>query len=136
MYAASIYKKGGLMVQKYKVYFEDDMTHEEFGEGDGESIRFSIDGQNRVIDLSRQNAEKLRKAIQPFLAASRPFESTRDKTAAARGRVSGRVTSMDEEKERALIREWAKANGKRVSDRGRISADVVEEYQKAMSRAS
>lgn len=119
------------MVQTYRVHLVDDLSKEEIPEGEGESIRFSIDGQNRIIDLSTKNADKMRKAIQPFLAASRPFESSQGKAYGSSHRSKASVSSIGSAQERQQIREWAKGRGMRVSDRGRISEDIVEAWQAA-----
>ena len=40
---------------------------------------------------------------------------------------------MDREQNRA-IREWARAQGKKISDRGRIPEDIVAEYHASAGR--
>src|SRR5919202_3746623 len=45
----------------------DDMD----GSPDAQTITFRFDGQNYEIDLSRENQEKFRQALTPYLAKSR-----------------------------------------------------------------
>ena len=73
------------------------------------------------IDLSANNAAAFRKQLAPFIKHAR----------AARGqrRPAGRIASSRERS--ADIRAWAKEAGITVSDRGRIPASVVEQYETA-----
>jgi len=89
----------------------------------GSTIRFSLEGRSYEIDLSASNAERLRAALAPFIAAGRSIGSTRGSGA--------RRTSRSASGELAAIRSWAQSNGYSVGDRGRISAEVREAYQRA-----
>lgn len=82
-----------------------------------ESISFSLDGIDYVIDLNGTNAEKLRTALRPFVAAAR--------TASAPTRKHSRQSRN------AQIRAWARENGINVADKGTISAQVLERYKAA-----
>lgn len=97
------------------------------GEAD-RTVEFGLDGVNYTIDLSEKNAGKLRKSLDPFLAAAtRVGRAGVDARAARRGATvpgSGRA-SRDQNQ---AIREWAGKNGFEVSERGRIPSSVVEAY--------
>jgi hypothetical protein len=91
------------------------------------TIEFGLDGVNYTIDLSERNSNKLRKALDPYLAvasragrSSGPSRRGSHRTASTSGRV-------DREQNQA-IREWAGKNGYDVSERGRIPAAVVDAY--------
>jgi hypothetical protein len=74
--------------------------------------------------LSKKNVDKMLKALRPFTTAARK----------AGGRRSGadRTTAGGADRAQlAKMRQWARANGLEVSDRGRISATVQEAYQQA-----
>jgi hypothetical protein len=93
-----------------------------------ETVRFALEGRQYEIDLSETNAGRLRESLAAFVAsarraggASRPARST---TASAPRRAS----SADRE-HGAAVREWARANGFEVSDRGRIAADILKAYE-------
>ncbi|MEU4545655.1 histone-like nucleoid-structuring protein Lsr2 [Nonomuraea dietziae] len=90
-----------------------------------ETVSFAIDGASYEIDLSVDNAKKLRDALSPFQQAAR-----KSGAAAARRRVRGGTRSMSREKS-SEIRQWAKAHGLPVSERGRIASTVVEKYEAA-----
>ncbi|MET9339439.1 MULTISPECIES: histone-like nucleoid-structuring protein Lsr2 [unclassified Nonomuraea] len=90
-----------------------------------ETVSFAIDGASYEIDLSDVNAKKLRDALSPFVTSARKSGAV-----AARRRVRGGARSMSREKS-SEIRQWAKAHGLQVSERGRISSAIVEKYEQA-----
>ena len=87
-----------------------------------ESISFALDGVALEIDLSNDNAEKLRGIFAPYIAAARRGDGQR---ARRPQRMSTGSTASREDA--GPIREWAAVNGFTVSARGRISAEVMEE---------
>ena len=106
------------MAQKVHYSLVDDLD----GSAADQTVKFGLDGAEYQIDLSKANADKLRNLLAPYVGHGR--------------RVGGRRTTSrrggrDAASETAKIREWAKANGHKVSDRGRIPAPVVEAYRKA-----
>lgn len=119
------------MAQKVTVQLVDDMDG---GEAD-ETVEFALDGVSYQIDLSNDNATELREALSGYLNNARrsggrkkPGPRSGGSRAAATG--GGGSTSADREQNQA-IREWARKRGMKVSDRGRIPADIVAEYHKA-----
>ncbi|WP_131747847.1 Lsr2 family protein [Frankia sp. Cppng1_Ct_nod] len=112
------------MAQKTIVSLIDDLD----GHEADETVRFGLDGASYEIDLSEKNATKLRESLAPFVGAAR--RSGGRATAARRGpRGASRRTGGTDRT--ADIREWARANGYTVSDRGRIASNIVEAYDKA-----
>jgi hypothetical protein len=110
------------MAQIREVRLIDDLD----GEAADETIEFGIDGKNYEIDLSKVNAGKLRDALASYVAAARRSGGRR------RGGASGgaaRRPSIDREQNQA-IRDWARKQGMKVSDRGRIPAEVLEAYHR------
>jgi len=96
-------------------------------EGGGKQITFSIEGRSYEIDLSDRNADKFYAAVAPFVDAARAVG--RSASAPRRGRSSRRTSDVD----LAAVREWARANGHTVSDRGRVPAPILEAYHAANS---
>ena len=92
-----------------------------------ETVTFGLDGAELEIDLNKDNAEKLRQAMAPYVSAARTVGGRRRGT---RKTGDGRGAPRDREQLRA-IREWAKENGMKVSERGRIPAEVEEAYNRA-----
>jgi hypothetical protein len=109
------------MAQKITVELQDDLD----GGPADETVRFGVDGAEYEIDLSKKNAAAFRRKIAPFIEHARK---------AGRGlrRRPGRTVSSREHS--GDIRAWAKDQGIAVSDRGRIPASVVEQYEAATQR--
>ena len=95
------------------------------GKEANETISFGLDGSNYEIDLSSKNADKLRGAFATYIGVARKAGRTPAK--ARRGRSGGGSAAADREQNQA-IREWAKKQGLKVSERGRIPAEIVEKY--------
>jgi hypothetical protein len=111
------------MAQKVTVSLVDDLS----GSQADETVEFGLDGKNYEIDLSSDNAERLRKALAAFVAAARRPGAGRRQSA----RTAGvRRPAVDREQNQA-IRDWARKKGMEVSDRGRIPAEVLEGYNQA-----
>lgn len=112
------------MAQKIITTLVDDLTGETIEDGSGKTVQFGFDGSPYEIDLTNENAGKLREAIADYVAAARKTSgrSTRTQTSS-----SGR-TDPDE---LAKIREWAATNGHEVAARGRISQAVRDAYAAA-----
>ena len=109
------------MAQKVSVVLEDDLTG-----GPAElTIRFAFDGTDYEIDLNAKNAATFRKQLAPYLEHARRAGRAQPRRP---GRTAaGRQRSGD-------IRAWAKEHGLTVSERGRIPANVVEQYHAAGGR--
>lgn len=111
------------MAQKVQILLTDDID----GSEASRTIEFSYDGTSYEIDLSDKNADALRDALAEYIAAGRKVASgrrsgggTRTKTRSSNG---GPAASE--------IREWARANGMEVPERGRVSAEVRKAYEAA-----
>ena len=112
------------MAQVTKVRLVDDID----GSEADESVEFTLDGMSLEIDLSKANAAKLRDILAPYVAAGRRGDR---KPARRQQRVeSVPAVPAAPRESTGPIREWAAAHGFTVSDRGRISAEVTEAYQK------
>lgn len=108
------------MAQKVQVTLIDDLDN---GAAD-ETVSFGLDGTRYEIDLSSANAKKLRSSLARYIDAAR-----KDNTARQVRRVGRKAAPVGPNV--ADVREWAKAEGIAVSDRGRISADVIVKFQEA-----
>ena len=120
------------MAQQVNVKFVDDLD----GSDAAGTVSFAIDGRAYEIDLSEDNAARLRESLASFVAAARKSGGS-----AAAGRrapktpkmtaSSGRRPQPLDREQTAAIRAWARQNGHQVSDRGRISKTVVDAFQAA-----
>ena len=108
------------MAQKIQTLFVDDLDG---SEADG-AVRFGLDGTEYEIDLNSLHAQQLRDALARYVAAGRRV------SAAARPARSGRKAQPN-----ALntteVREWARAQGIDVKDRGRVPAELVVKFKAA-----
>jgi hypothetical protein len=109
------------MAQKVQVVLIDDLDG---GEAE-ESVSFSLDGVSYEIDLSAANAESLRDSISEWIGHARRVSGR-----ASRGRGTGR-TRAAAKADLGDVRAWARDNGYQVSDRGRVSAEVMSAYEGA-----
>jgi hypothetical protein len=91
-----------------------------------ETVEFGIDGKNYEIDLSKGNAGKLRDALAAYVGAARRAGGARRRGSSASS-APARRPAIDREQNQA-IREWARKRGMKVSDRGRIPAEVLDAY--------
>jgi len=107
------------MSRNVAVLITDDLD----GSANAEPVSFGFDGVIYEIDLSSANRARLEKAFAPFIEAGR-----RARGVARAGRPGRSASSAAD---RAAVRAWAKEKGLTVSDRGRISSDVLRQYDEA-----
>jgi hypothetical protein len=97
-----------------------------------ETVKFGIDGRSYEIDLSKSNANELRRTLRPYIDRSRTARRTPAARRGAKGSSARRGPARRSEGyDRTEVREWAKANRIKVAPRGRIANDVVEKWRKA-----
>jgi len=112
------------MAQRVEVKLIDDID----GGDAAETVTFSLDGISYEIDLSEKNATKLRDDLASWTAHAR--RSGTGGRSASRRRAAA-PSGAAKRTDLSAVREWARANGHQVSDRGRISAEVQSAYDKA-----
>lgn len=106
------------MAQKQVTIFIDDLTGEETIEG--ATHTFTLNGVEYEIDLSPDSYDQMLEAFGPYLKAGRKRGRIK-RRAKVHGQVSGPST--------ADVREWARANGYDVNERGRIPAEIRTAYE-------
>ena len=79
---------------------------------------------NYEIDLSDENAAKLRDSLATWVGHARRVGGRKQQSKASSTRGGGRSDLN-------AIRDWGRANGWTVSDRGRVSADLMKAYDAA-----
>lgn len=92
-----------------------------------ETLEFGIDGRAFEIDLSVQHAAELRDAVAEFVASGRRVGPAPAMARKPRQHSGTAPAVADREQTRAK-RDWARQNGFKVSDRGRIPAEVEQAY--------
>lgn len=91
-----------------------------------ETVSFALDGVHYEIDLSSKNAAKMRDTLANYVANARRASRSSAPRSGGSGR-RGRGARGDREQTQA-IREWARRNGFKIGDKGRIPATVLEAY--------
>lgn len=112
------------MATKHISQITDDLDGTVLEQGEGKQITFSIEGRAYEIDLSDSNADKFYKALTPYVDAARSVSSG----GSARGNRTARAKS---DLDLGAVREWARANGHTVSDRGRVPSTVIDAFKAA-----
>jgi hypothetical protein len=105
------------MAQKVQVLLVDDLD----GGEASETVSFSLDGTAYEIDLTSENADKLRKDFSQYIDHAR-------RGGAGGGRRRRARTGPARERS-SEIRAWARQRGHKVSERGRIPATIIQEYE-------
>ena len=109
------------MAQKIQTLLIDDLDGSE-AEG---TIRFGLDGTEYEIDLNAEHAQALRDVLARYVhAARRARGGARRPARGGRQASAGGVDSTE-------VREWAKAQGIAVKDRGRVPAELVVKFKAA-----
>jgi hypothetical protein len=108
------------VAQKIQTLFIDDIDG---GAAEG-TIRFGLDGTEYEIDLSSKHSDELHTTLRKYVEHARKVGGTARRV--PRGRRPG--GAIDSTK----VREWAKAEGYDIKDRGRVPAELVAKYQEAV----
>jgi hypothetical protein len=108
------------VAQKVQVLLIDDLDG---SEADG-TVRFGLDGTEYEIDLNAGHARALRDALSRYVQAARRAGGGARRPARGGRRAGGGVDSTE-------VREWAKAQGIEVKDRGRVPAELVARFKAA-----
>ncbi|MDN5684096.1 Lsr2 family protein [Corynebacterium glyciniphilum] len=109
--------------------FVDDIDQEELAPDEVRTVKFGYRGADYVLDLSELNAAILDEELEPYLGAARKLPKN---ASAGAGRSSSTSSSSASDAARnRRIRQWANENGREVSTRGKIAADVISDYEAA-----
>jgi hypothetical protein len=101
------------VAQKVQVTQVSDLS----GEEAAETVRFSLDGTEYEIDLSPGEAQTLRSEVRPYIERAR-----RKRGVPRRGKRRPSRNDLPE------IREYAKARGYDINERGRVPQRIIDEY--------
>lgn len=115
------------MAQTVKILITDDLD----GSEGAETVRFGLDGKMYEIDLSEENAAKLREAVTPFAEKARKVTAKQGELFKA-PKAKKTSTGKGPDPEIPLIRKWAQENGHKVGDKGRIPIEIKNAYYDAV----
>ena len=108
------------MAQKVQTLFVDDID----GSAADGTVRFGLDGTDYEIDLNTENAQALRDALARYVGAARKVSGGTRRQVRSGRKASASVNTTE-------VREWAKAQGIEVKDRGRVPAELVVKFKAA-----
>lgn len=105
------------MAQKVNIVLVDDLD----GSEASQTVSFGLDGTSYEIDLNEGNAAALREALAGYIGHARKVSGGSRRGGSTR-RTGGNAKA---------VREWARANGYDVSERGRVSSEIQKAYDDA-----
>ena len=114
-------RKQSTVAQKIQTLFVDDLD----GSAAEGTVRFGLDGTEYEIDLNDEHAKELREALARYVGAARRASGAARRPARTGRRVPAGGLNTTE------VREWAKAQGIEVKDRGRVPAELVVRFKAA-----
>ncbi len=120
------------MAQKMQVLITCDLDDEETEAA--ETVTFGHDGATYELEMCQQHLDEFNNWISEYIASARRIgRSARGGRAASAtvspGRPRRRGSGPPAGSGLGEIRQWARANGYQVSDRGRISAAVRQAFE-------
>lgn len=121
------------MAEKVTIELVDDLD----GSPADEKVRFALGGSQYEIDLSSENAEKLRTVLKPYIDAARPPGSGSQSIARGAARPASYASRRASSGAGALgidpkaVRVWAAESDIAVPARGRIPKPVLDRYVEA-----
>lgn len=109
------------MAQKVQTLLVDDLD----GSEAETTVRFGLDGSEYEIDLNAVHAKELRDSLAVYAGHARKIPGT-GRRPGQRKQAAGISTSE--------VRDWARAEGIDVKDRGRVPAAIVARYRTATGK--
>jgi hypothetical protein len=111
------------VAQKVQTVYIDDIDG---GEASG-TVRFGLDGTDYEIDLSTRHSEALHKSLLTYIEHARKVGGASRR--ASRGRRNS-ASGIDT----TAVRSWAREQGIDIKERGRVPANIVEQYRAAVGQ--
>lgn len=111
-----------------------------------ESVSFAYDGYTYGLDLCAEHAAEFHDTVQALISVAtererlgaalrRPRAVGAGGAAPAAAAAPAKAPARRDREQLQAIRDWANANGYKVSNRGRIPAEIEEAYQASFRRA-
>ncbi len=122
------------MAKKVFTQLVDDIDGSVIDDESGETIEFSVNGVDYLVDLKAKNANEFHRKIGYYIEHATRIGGRKRKTSTTPAvpptATTGSGASRDPAQTRA-VRQWAADNGYDISDRGRIPAAIEEAFTAA-----
>ena len=115
------------MASKVEVVLLDDVD----GSTAAQTVVFGLDGVAYEIDLSDTHAGELRDSLRSWIGHARRVGRTGPARTGRGPAGRGRSGEGSEGLDLVQVRAWARENGFEISDRGRVSSQVLQAYRDA-----
>ncbi|MFK5582160.1 Lsr2 dimerization domain-containing protein [Serinicoccus sp. LYQ131] len=115
------------MATKEVIIITSDLTGKDIPHDEAQRVTLAYNGEFRSLDLSAHEAASLGEALEPFMSRGRKI--TKDEATYRKPSTKGMGTNAEASK----ARKWLKANGHKVSEKGRIPADLMSVYRDSMA---
>lgn len=110
------------MAQRTILELVDDLD----GGNADETVTFALDGVEFEIDLSADNAARLRDTLAEFVGHARRVGGRKQRGASTQKPATG-----NGKPDTQAVREWARSQGETVAERGRVPQALVIRFQEA-----
>ena len=94
-----------------------------------ETVTFALDGVEYEIDLSAENAARLRDTFAEYVGHARRTGGRKQRT----GVTPKQAPNGNGKPDTQAVREWARSQGETVAERGRVPQALVIRFQEAHS---
>ncbi|MDJ0362210.1 Lsr2 family protein [Rhodococcus sp. H29-C3] len=123
------------MAKKVFTQLVDDIDGTVIDDESGESIEFSVNGVDYLVDLKAKNASEFHRKIGYYIehgtrVGGRKRRNSPTPAASPAAAPSSTGATRDPAQTRA-IRQWAADNGYEISDRGRIPTAIEDAFTAA-----
>lgn len=113
----------------------DDLTNEP----GARTIEFGVEKNQYEIDLAQASEDNFYKALKPFISKARTVRGKAKAAAVKPKKTASKSTngaaSDADKRNYDEVRKWAKSKGKHVAGRGRISRDLLDEFDAEQQEA-
>lgn len=118
------------MAKQVVEYLTSDLSGDDIpADSNGGTVEFTVSGVPYAVDLTEAELQTFNAALEPYVDAAQRL--SRSGAPVSRTRVAASGAGKRPKEQLAAIRTWAKKNGHAVSERGRISAPVLEAFDSA-----
>ncbi|MHA7209580.1 histone-like nucleoid-structuring protein Lsr2 [Arthrobacter sp. MDT1-65] len=114
------------MAQRVQVELVDDFN----GEVAQETVHFGVDGTEYEIDLTTENADRLRSTLSEYVDKGRKAKGGRRGQSGHKSSSPSSSTSRSKQ-DTQQIRQWAQDNGYNPNSRGRVTQSIIDAYNGA-----